>query len=250
METDESARCAAEHVSAALNDLAHSTITVEDPASLYPILGELLCSVRSLVQVTDQLAHAHLRLRQHARSEDGDVSLGGRESDSAAWALVRARELLEAAEGQVDEASQRCGHVAWVPAERTERWVNVVFLDKAEATEALQLIDRFGAAVVIRQLSRLDRGDESTEDALVNGYVYDTIPTSPTDRVALDPQSGYAITFNPTLGYVSLHRRYEPDAAAAQPQHAPGTPPAASPVPAWFCSPPRAHREHGRSVAL
>jgi len=253
MEKDESATRAVGHVSAAMRDLAHSTITVEDPANLYPILGELLSTVRSLVQVTDQLAHAHLRLRRYARSEDGDASLGGRESDSAGWALMRAREFFDAAEAEVDEASQSCGQVAWTTAEHTERWVNVVFVEKEQALEALALIARIGAPSVIRQLSRLDRGDESTEEALVNGYIYDTIPTCLTDRVAYDPQSGYVLTFNATLGYVSLHRRYEPvpdSPAAARSNTTEREPGAPSLVPAWFCSPSNGHHDHVRSVAL
>jgi hypothetical protein len=253
MDKDEAAIRAAGHVSTSARDLAHSTITIDDPANLYPVIGDLLSSLRSLVQVTDQLAHAHLRLRGRARSEDGDPTLGGRESDNATWALTRARDLLNAAEDAFDEASQNCAQIAWTPTERPERWLNVLFLQGEDATQALELVDRFGAPFAIRHLARYDRGDETTEAALIDGYVYDAIPTCPTDRVAQDPASGYALTFNPTLHYVSLLRRYEPEGPhqagmpSAKEQRMPRT---ASLPPAWFTEPPTGHRDQVRSVAL
>lgn len=253
MDKDEAALHAAGHISASARDLAHSTITIDDPANLYPIIGDLLSSLRSLAQVTDQLAHAHLRLRGRARSEDDDPTLGGRESDNATWALTRARDLLNAAEEAFDEASRNCSQIAWTPTQRPERWLNVLFLQGQDATQALELVDRFGAPFAIRHLARHDRGDETTEAALIDGYVYDAIPTCPTDRVAQDPASGYALTFNPTLHYVSLLRRYEPDApqrAGEQSTKDRGMPRTASLPPAWFTQPATGHRDHVRSVAL
>ncbi|MGB3376134.1 MAG: hypothetical protein WBA87_13470, partial [Microbacterium sp.] len=46
--------------SAALRGLAHATRTFDNPAETYPVLGELLAGVRSLRQVLDQLAAAHI----------------------------------------------------------------------------------------------------------------------------------------------------------------------------------------------
>ncbi|WP_442576384.1 hypothetical protein ACSBPH_04400 [Microbacterium sp. F51-2R] len=217
------------------------------------MIGDLLSSLRSLVQVTDQLAHAHLRLRARARSEDGDPTRGGRESDNATWALTRARDLLDAAEDAFDEASQNCAQIAWTQTQRPERWLNVLFLQGEDATQALELVDRFGAPFAIRHLARHDRGEETTEAALIDGYVYDAIPTCPTDRVAQDPASGYALTFNPTLRYVSLLRRYELDApqqAEEKPATGRGMPRTASLPPALFTQPAAGHRVDLRSVAL
>lgn len=253
MEKDEAALRAAGHVSASARDLAHSTLTIDDPVSLYPMIGDLLGSLRSLVQVTDQLAHAHLRLRGRARSEDGDPTLGGRKSDNAAWALTRARDLLNAAEEAFDEASQNCAQIAWTPTQRPERWLSVLFLQGEDATQALELVDRFGAPFAIRHLARHDRGDQTTEAALIDGYVYDAIPTCPTDRVAQDRASGYALKFNPTLHYVSLLRRYAPDGppqAPVQSMEDRGMSRTGSLPPAWFAPPPTGHRDHVRSVAL
>jgi hypothetical protein len=255
MDKDEAALRAAGHVSASARDLAHSTITIDEPASLYPMIGDLLSSLRSLVQVTDQLAHAHLRLRGRARAEDGDPTLGGRESDNAAWALTRARDLLGAAEEAFDGASQNCAHIVWTPIQHSERWLNVLFVQGEDATRALELVDRFGAPFAIRHLARKDRGDETTEAALIDGYVYDAIPTCPTDHVAQDPTSGYALTFNPTLHYVSLLRRYEPDGggchqAGVQSTEDRGMPRTAPLPPEWFAQPATGHRDHVRGVAL
>ena len=217
------------------------------------MIGDLLSSLRSLVQATDQLAHAHLRLRGRARSEDDDPTLGGRASDNAAWALTRARDLLSAAEAAFDEASRNCAQVVWTPMQRPERWLNVLFLQGEDATQALELVDRFGAPFAIRHLARYDHGDETTEAALIDGYVYDAIPTCPTDHVAQEPASGYALTFNPTLHYVSLLRRYQPDGRhpegvqSHQDQEMPRT---ASLTPGWFTQPATGHRDHVRSVAL
>lgn len=208
MNTDATARRIAADASTTLRDLAHATTTIDDPADLYPLIGELLGSLRSLVKITDQLAHAHMRHRGRARSDDGDAALGAHEADGATWALVRARELLDAAEGAVDLASQNVGPVAWVPAERSERWLNVVFLQGADAERALDILERSGAPAAIRLLEQWDLGDETTEAALINGYVYEGIPTCPTDRMAEDRASGYALIHNPTLGYVSLLRRF------------------------------------------
>lgn len=45
---------------------------------------------------------------------------------------------------------------------------------------------------------------------MVNGYVYDEIPQSPTDRVVHDDSAGYALTYNHHFGYASLLRHFDP----------------------------------------
>lgn len=254
MSIDESPRRIAADVSTVMRNLAHATTTIDDPGDLYPLVSELLGSLRSLVQITDQLAHAHMRHRGRARSDDGDATLGAHEADGATWALVRARELLDAAEGAVDLASQNAGQVAWATAERSERWLNVVFLQGADAERALDILERSGAPAAIRHLEHWDLGDETTEAALVNGYVYEGIPTCPTDRTAEDRASGYALIHNPTLGYVSLMRRF--------PGHVDGEEPPARPaeiaatevrtrsLPVWMSMPRGDSRVVARSVAL
>ncbi|MEU1970797.1 hypothetical protein ABZ477_04010 [Microbacterium sp. NPDC019599] len=253
MDSDEATRSAAAAASTAMKGFAQSTITVDNPADLYPLIGELLGSLRSLVQVADQLAHAHMRHRGRARLDDGDATLGAHEADGATWALVRARELLDAAEHATDLASQDSSRIAWVPAERNERWVSVVFLQGAEADEPLNLLDRSEASAAIRYLAQWDYGDETTEAALVNGYVYEGIPTCATDRAVEDKASGYAVIHNPTLGYVSLLRRFpqtSDEAAAPSAAVAPATPSRSAALHPWFSSRRSGDRSVVRSVAL
>jgi hypothetical protein len=253
MERNEDTHRVAAHASSGMRDLAHSTIVIDDPADLYPLIGEILSAVRSLTQITDQLARAHMHHRGRARTDDGDATLGGRTSDSAAWALTRARELLDAAEGAIDQASKDAGQVMWMPASRTERWVSVVFLQGADADQMLGLIHQHGAVSAISHLVQWDRGDETTEAALVNGYVYEGIPTCPTDVVAEDHEMGYALKYNGTLGYVSLLRRDQRDAVEHRPVESVQTPVASSTswfVPAWFASPRPGLKDHVRSLSL
>ncbi|WP_194396248.1 hypothetical protein [Microbacterium atlanticum] len=237
-----------------MKDLAQATIAIDNPADLHLVVDELLGSLRSLVQVADQLAHAHMHHRGRARTHDGDAALGAHEADGATWALVRTRELLHAAQGATDLASQDSGQIAWAPIEKSERWVNVVFQQGIDAHEALDILERSGAQAAIRHLSRWDYGDETTEAALANGYVYEGIPHCPTDHTAEDPASGYALIHNPTLGYVSLVRRFRSGADdlgdASPATKAPAEPSPSRATPHWISSRPSVHRAGARSVSL
>lgn len=90
------------------------------------------------------------------------------------------------------------------------RWMSVVFMQGEDADAVLDMIDRNGPEEVICDLSQWDYGDETRDAALVNGYVYDEIPQSPTDHVIRDDASGHALTFNRHFGYVSLLRHFDP----------------------------------------
>ena len=74
----------------------------------------------------------------------------------------------------------------------------------------LARIEKTGFHRAIRHLSRWDYGDETRDAALVNGYVYDAIPRSPTDRVVIENGSTYVLTYNHRSAYVSLLRRFNP----------------------------------------
>ena len=99
------------------------------------------------------------------------------------------------------------------------RWISVVFLQDEDAGELLAMIDRDGEVAAITYLQQWDFGDETTDAALVNGYVYDQIPVGSADRTVEDPDSLYALTYSELYGYVSLLRRYEalPDAEPVAP---------------------------------
>jgi hypothetical protein len=88
------------------------------------------------------------------------------------------------------------------------RWISVVFIQGDEAKDTIGTIARNGAAAAIHELQRRDSGDDTTASALENGYVYEGIPASSTDRTFEDENSEYALAFSPTFAYVSLLRRY------------------------------------------
>ena len=88
------------------------------------------------------------------------------------------------------------------------RWISVIFLQGEEADKTLDLIDRSGPTAAIEYLQQWDFGDETTDAALTNGYVYDRIPAGSTDRTLESHDSPYALTYSPPFGYVSLLRRY------------------------------------------
>ncbi|MFB8147422.1 hypothetical protein ACFUTX_05215 [Microbacterium sp. NPDC057407] len=89
------------------------------------------------------------------------------------------------------------------------RWMTVVFMQGEEADTVLDMIDRNGPEAAIHHLSRSDYGDKTRDAALDNGYVYDEVPESPTDRVVHDNVSGYALMYNYQFGYVSLLRHFD-----------------------------------------
>ena len=92
-------------------------------------------------------------------------------------------------------------------------------------------------------------GQETTDAALVNGYVYDAPPVGALDRTVT--VEGYALTYNPTLGHVGLLRAHDvaPDPALAEPapltQAGRGRPA----DPEWFGAAPQAARP-GQGLAL
>ncbi|WP_420330078.1 hypothetical protein [Ornithinimicrobium murale] len=104
------------------------------------------------------------------------------------------------------------------------RWLSVVFLQGEEADALLDLIDRDGADAAIEHLKGWDYGDETTDAALENGYVYDDQPpASGTDRTLTS--SEYAVTYNHALAHVGLYRQFDtpPDPALRVDPPAPET---------------------------
>ena len=82
----------------------------------------------------------------------------------------------------------------------------MVFLQGEEADRPLRILGRLGHVDAVDFLAQWDYGDETTQAALENGYVYDEPGEGTNDRVALS--SDYALVVNPHVGYVSLLRRY------------------------------------------
>lgn len=147
------------------------------------------------------------------------------------------------------------------PEKAAPRWVSVVFLQGAEADEMLDLLDRDGADAAIEHLAGYDYGEETTQAALENGYVYETPPTGMLDRTA--ERAVYTLVYSPFLGHISLLREYDalPDPAllglsdtddpaptAEGPDH--GEARARRQEPAdWFSGPTRS-TQHGEGLLL
>ena len=201
----------AAEASEALRGLAHATRVFEDPADTYAVLGDLLAGVRSLRQVLDQLATVHVRNQVRAYDDDGNQGTGASHALAAAADLRQAAVLLDGVHDQVDAAMGVSGRIAWrsapsTPAPAPARWVGIVFLQGKDADEVLAIIDRDGTDAAIEHLAGFDMGEETTQAALVNGYVYDEPPTGPLDRTAT--RGEYTVTYNHDHGHVSLLRTH------------------------------------------
>ena len=199
----------AAEASEALRGLAHASRSFEDPADTYAVLGDLLAGVRPLRQVLDQLATAHATNQVRAYDDAGSQGVGASQALAAAAELRQAAVLLDAVHDRVDAAMGASGRIAWHPAPSDSlpaRWVGIVFLQGQDADEVLALIDRDGTDAAIEHLTGFDMGEETTQAALVNGYVYSTIPTGPLDRTTTT--GTYTLTYNHDHGHVSLLRAH------------------------------------------
>lgn len=134
------------------------------------------------------------------------------------------------------------------------RWISVIFLQGDDADEALAMIDRNGAAATTEHLQLWDSGDETTDAALTNGYVYDRIPAGATDRTIEDDGSPYALTYSAQFRYVSLLRRYkaEPDTEFVPAPKASASQPARARRAAdtWVATPGWSTNKAGHAVSL
>lgn len=174
-------------------------------------------------------------------------------------------ELTEPAEAEPTPASEA--------SEPGRRWISVVFLQGEEADQVLNVIDRDGTDAAIEHLAGYDYGEETTQAALENGYVYDEPPTGALDRVVTG-EDGYTLTYNPFAGHVSLLREHHtpPADALEDPAVVPareaiagiGTPtpepapkhqatserPRRAPDPSWFEHPGVAAVKQSRGLSL
>lgn len=220
MPTFNSPTADAAEASEALRGLAHASRVLENPADTYPVLGDLLAGVRSLRQALDQLATAHARNQVRAYDDAGNQGAGASHALAAASELRQAAMLLDGVHDRVDTATGASGRIAWRPAPSAHseaglaRWVGIVFLQGQDADEVLGVIDREGPEAAILHLAGFDMSEETTQAALINGYVYDIIPTGTLDRTTT--AGSYALTYNHDHRHVPLLRAHpesrEPDA--------------------------------------
>lgn len=105
----------AAEASAALRGLAHATRQFEDPSDTYAVIGDLLSGIRSLRQVLDQLAAAHIAPRARAHDDAGNQAVGATSALATADELHQAGTLLDSVAWRLDTASQHSGRIAWHP---------------------------------------------------------------------------------------------------------------------------------------
>ena len=174
-------------------------------------------------------------------------------------------QIAEAARINADALSELTEHDPQPPhaPNGERRWISVVFLDGAEADKVLDLIHASGPDAAIEHLAGYDHGEDTVQDALANGYVYDAPPRGHLDRVAA--KDAYTLTYSPFLGHVSLLREYDATPDPALLDIDTPTPAARTTQPApgrvsrsvrreperkdWFARPPRAATS-GRGLSL
>lgn len=114
--------------------------------------------------------------------------------------------VAEAARTNADALTELTEHRSSEPAPG-RRWLSVVFLQGEDADQVLDLIDIEGADTAIAHLKLWDYGEETTDAALENGYVYDEPPTGALDRVVT--AADYTLTYDHAHGHVALLRAYD-----------------------------------------
>ena len=193
--------------SQALRGLAHASRAFDHPQDLYGVLGDLLSGVRSLRQVLDQLADAHLTHRARAHDDAGSHDAGVLNARVASAWLREASALADLTENHLDTAMAASGRIAWHDpgTDTQQRWISVVRLEGAQAQAALDRIDRDGVSAGLDHLTTWDRGEATTTEALENGYVYDEPPAGSMDhRVDADT---YLLRYGSTPPQIALYRR-------------------------------------------
>lgn len=116
--------------------------------------------------------------------------------------------VAEAARTNTDALAELTEHGLSEPEPAAgRRWLSVVFLQGAEADQVLDVIDRDGTDAAIEHLKGWDFGEETTEAALENGYVYDDPPTGALDRIVT--AADYTLTYDHAHGHVALLRAYD-----------------------------------------
>ena len=113
--------------------------------------------MRSLRQVLDQLATAHVSHRVRAHDDDGSLTAGAISALAAANELQHAAGLLDGANDRLDAAMSQSGRIACheAPAETAPatRWIIVVILEGQDADQVLDLINHGGTDAAIEHLA-------------------------------------------------------------------------------------------------
>ncbi|WGH82663.1 hypothetical protein QDX25_05835 [Auritidibacter ignavus] len=178
------ARDASETVEAT-RGLAHSIHAISRPETMPGIVGDLLATTRRLRETLEILARTHVYYIDRASTDTGDFKTGEAHAFATADAIDEAATLVDDVDARMDWASTHAHLIAWQPPPEPEsQYLNVVFLQGQDADEVIEIIDAVGEDAAIDHLQAFDAGAETTDAALINGYVYTTPPIRALDHPA------------------------------------------------------------------
>ena len=90
----------------AVRGLAHATRSIEDPTSIYSVLGSISSALASLSQSLHQLGDFHDGPSRKQAWMDGDLNAGRAASYKVSWELHRAAEMVHQVAECVDRAHE------------------------------------------------------------------------------------------------------------------------------------------------
>lgn len=96
----------ADELREAVRGLAHATRSIDDPTSLYPVLGALSSALASLSQSLHQLGQFHDGSTRKQAWMNGDANAGRTASYRESWELHRAAEMTHQVAECVDRAHE------------------------------------------------------------------------------------------------------------------------------------------------
>ena len=96
----------ADELREAVRSLAHATRSIEDPTSIYPVLGSISSALASLSQSLHQLGQFHDGPTRKQAWMNGDAHAGRAASYRESWELHRAAEMIHQVAECVDRAHE------------------------------------------------------------------------------------------------------------------------------------------------
>jgi hypothetical protein len=90
----------------AVRGLAHATRSIEDPTTIYPVLGSISSALASLTQSLHQLGEFHDGPATKVAWMNGDPHAGRASSYRVSWELHRAAEMIHQVAETVDRAHE------------------------------------------------------------------------------------------------------------------------------------------------
>jgi hypothetical protein len=96
----------ADELREAVRGLAHATRSIEDPTSIYAVLGSISSALASLTQSLHQLGDFHDGPATKTASMDSDPHAGRASSYRVSWELHRAAEMIHQVVETVDRAHE------------------------------------------------------------------------------------------------------------------------------------------------